>query len=73
MDVKQEVCEAVRRTEDHINFSRSIVLLVILHVKKCVQLRRWSDVLEALYHDFPVPNYLLQMVDDYLRNRELLY
>lgn len=73
VDAIREVCEAVKRAEDHNHFSRRVVLLVTLDVRNAFNSVRWSDMLEALDRDFRVPKYLLRMVDDYLRDRALLY
>jgi hypothetical protein len=53
--------------------ARPIVLLVTLDVKNAFNSARWSDILFALEHTFNLPGYLLAMVRDYLRDRQLLY
>lgn len=67
-----EVVEAVKRAESYNRFSRRVVLLVTLDVKNAFNSARWTNILEALA-SFRVPNYLLRMMDDYLKNRWLLY
>lgn len=73
IDAIQEVTEAVKRAESHNHFSRRIVLLVTLDVKNAFNSARWCDMLDALEHGFRIPTYLLRILNDYLRNRMLLY
>lgn len=67
----QEVCEVIRRAKEHNHFSRRLKILVTMNVKNAFKSVRWSDMLDVLNHEFLVPKYLLQMVDDYRRDREL--
>ena len=64
--------EVVRRVEDHNHFSQRVVLLVTLDVKNTFKSVWWSNMLEAFDHDFRVLRYLLQTVDDCLRDRVLI-
>ncbi|MBJ4722033.1 hypothetical protein JGF03_28795, partial [Salmonella enterica subsp. enterica serovar Anatum] len=73
IDAIQEVVGAARGTERGNHFSRPICLLVTLDVRNAFNSVRWTDVLRALERDFAVPQYLLQIIGDYLRNRSLLY
>lgn len=72
-DAVQEVCEAVRRAEDQNTHSRRVVLLVTLDVRNAFNSARWVDMLNSLGRDFTVPPYLLRVIDDYFKNRYLLY
>lgn len=73
VDAIQEVIEAVRRANDHNHHSRRVVLFVTLDVKNAFNSAKWSDMMNSLEHTFNVPKYLLRMIDDYLRDRTLLY
>lgn len=68
-----EVVEAVRRAENRNRHSRRIVLLVTLDVRNAFNSANWNDVLTALEKSFHIPKYLLRMIDDYVRNRVLIY
>ena len=70
VDTIQELWEAVRREEAHNHFLRRVELLVTLDVKNVFNFVRWSDMLKALGHDFCVPRYLLQMVDNHLMSED---
>lgn len=65
-----DVVEASQRLNQH---SRPIVLLATLDVKNAFNSLRWTDVLQALKENFAVPEYLMRMIKDYLRDRVLLY
>ena len=56
---------------DH--FSPTVLLLVTLDVENVFNSVRWSGMLKALDQDFCVPKYLRRMVDNYIRDRALLY
>lgn len=73
IDAIKEVTEAVRRAEDHNHFSRRIVLLVTLDVKNAFNSVKWGDLLDALEHQFRIPPYLLRILNEYLKNRTLIY
>lgn len=65
-----DVVEVVRR-QNH--FTRPLILLATLDVKNAFNSLRWPDVLRTLEEDFCIPKYLLSIIRDYLRNRELIY
>lgn len=73
IDAIQEVIDAVKNAENHNHHSRRIVLLVTLDVKNAFNCAKWSDILHALEHNFQVPKYLLRILDDYLKDRVLVY
>lgn len=73
IDATLEITEAVRRAEDHNNYSRRVVLLVMLDVKNAFNSAKWDVMLGALKHDFNIPKYLLRVLDDYLKDRILIY
>lgn len=73
VDAILEVSEMVRRAEDYNHSSRRVVLLVTLDVRNAFNSARWSDMMHALDEHFQVPKYLLRLLDDYLKNRVLLY
>lgn len=73
IDAIQEVVEAVKLAEEGNHHSRRMVLLVTLDVKNAFNSARWSDILEALETTFRIPDYLLRMMRDYLRDRSLVY
>lgn len=68
----QEVVEAVRKAEEGNHHSRELVLLVTLDVKNAFNSARWVDMLRAL-ESFRVPEYLMRVMRDYLRDRSLIY
>lgn len=73
IDAITEVVEAVRSAEAYSRHSRRVVLLVTLDVKNAFNSAKWSNIMHSLQDDFQVPGYLMRIIDDYLRNRSLLY
>ena len=73
IDAIQEVVKAARSTERGNHFSRPVCLLVTLDVKNAFNSVRWVDALEALKRNFRVPQYLLHIIGDYLRDRFIVY
>lgn len=69
----EEVVEAFREAQRGNHYSRRVVMLVTLDVRNAFNSARWSDMLNALENTFNVPQYLLRMVQSYLRDRELVY
>lgn len=63
----------MQRAESHNQHSRRVVLLVTLDVRNAFNSARWCDMLHALEHKFHIPQYLLKILDSYLRNRTLVY
>ena len=55
------------------HFSRRMVLLATLDVRKVFNSARWTDLLAALEDVFQAPDYLLRIIRSYLRDRELRY
>lgn len=68
-----DVIEVVEDAQRNTHHSRPIVLLATLDVKNAFNSLRWKDVLKALGEDFGVPQYLMRMIRDYLKDRILLY
>lgn len=68
----RDVIDAARATERGNHRSRSICLLVTLDVRNAFNSAKWDDMLDAL-DAFQVPEYLLQVIRDYLKGRQLLY
>lgn len=68
-----EVIGAVSMAETACHQARPLVLLVTLDVKNAFNSARWSDMLWSLKHNFSVPEYLLAVIGDYLRDRLLIY
>ena len=73
IDAIGEVQQAVSRAESHNHYSRRVVLLVTLDVKNAFNSARWVDMLEALRNTFRIPAYLLRLIENYLRQRLLIY
>lgn len=68
-----QVVNAVQLAENRNHHSRRIVLLVTLDVKNAFNTARWVDILRALDETFRIPKYLLRIIDDYLKDRALMY
>lgn len=73
VDAIQEVVGAVKKAEQYNHFSKRIVLLVTLDVKNAFNSASWGDMLGALKQSFRVPEYLMRILHDYLRDRTLIY
>lgn len=69
----KDVVDVVEMTRNQNHFTRPLVLLATLDVKNAFNSLRWSDILKTLEENFRIPEYLLRIIRDYLRNRELLY
>lgn len=69
----RDVLSAVEATQNTTHYSRPIVLLATMDVKNAFNSLRWSDVLQSLRERFAVPEYLMQIIKDYLRDRILVY
>ena len=65
----QEVVKAVKSTERGNHFSRPVCLLVTLGINNAFNSVRWVDALQTLKRNFRVPQYLLHIIGDYLRDR----
>lgn len=53
--------------------SRPLVLLATLDVKNAFNSLRWVDVLHALERNFKIPEYLMRIIRNYLKDRVLIY
>jgi hypothetical protein len=73
LNAVNDVLGAVQLADTASHKARPIVLLVTLDVKNAFNSARWVDMLEALHRHFRVPDYLLVVVQDYLKDRRLLY
>lgn len=69
----QNVVEAFEDAQQETHFTRPVVVLATLDVKNAFNSLRWSDVLVALKNNFAVPYYLMKIIGNYLKNRELWY
>lgn len=69
----KDVVEVVEAAQKETHYSRPIILLATLDVKNAFNSLRWEDVLKSLREKFNVPQYLLRVIEDYLRERVLLY
>lgn len=69
----KQVVTAVHQARNFSYQARPIVLLVTLDVKNAFNSLQWADVLNALENKFNAPKYLLRIIDDYLKNRRVLY
>lgn len=67
----REVVETVRETQTASHQARPIVVLATLDVKNAFNSARWIDILEALRDTFGIPNYLLRIFRDYLKDRAI--
>lgn len=68
-----EVVRAAKSVDQRNHYSREIVLLATLDVRNAFNSVRWTDILTALERKYRIPEYLLLIVRDYLRDRELIY
>lgn len=73
IDAIHEVVMAAKSTERGNYYSRPICLLVTLDVKNAFNSVRWKDALEAMKKDFKIPEYLMRIMRNYLKDRFLLY
>lgn len=53
--------------------SRRVGVLITFDVRNAFNSVGWEDILDALRYDFGVDDYILDMVDDYFRERELIF
>lgn len=72
IDAVRVIIQEVERAERGNHHSRKIILLVTLDVKNAFNSARWVDILAAL-SVFNTPAYLLRIMEDYLKDRLLLY
>lgn len=73
VDAVQEVVAAVGAAQRGNHHSRRIALLATLDVKNAFNSASWNNMLKALHQKFKVPHYLLHIVNNYLKERVLLY
>lgn len=69
----KDVIDVVEAAQRETHYSRPVVLLATLDVKNAFNSLRWKNVLQALEQNFAVPQYLMRIIGDYLRDRVLLY
>ncbi|KAH8361354.1 hypothetical protein KR084_009546, partial [Drosophila pseudotakahashii] len=69
----QEVVNAALASQVGNHASRPIVLLATLDVKNAFNSVRWSDMLDLLNRRFHIPEYLMRLLDSYLKDRKLIY
>lgn len=68
-----EVVGTVQRANEACHQAWPIVILIQPNVKNTFNSPRWVFVLEALQCNFIVPDYLLVVVQDYLKGHQLTY
>ena len=68
----QEVVSVALSTEQD-NLLRPLCLLATLDVRNAFNSVTWDNALHALERNFGVPEYLMRILGDYLRDRSLLY
>ena len=73
VDALREVVKAAKSMKRGNHYSRSICLLATLDVRNAFSFVRWVDALMTLKWDFQVPQYLLQLIRDYLKDRFIVY
>lgn len=73
IDAMLEVKSAVEKAWNRNQHSQEIVLLMTLDVKNAFNSVRWLDILEALKAQFNIPENLMRIFEDYLRDRWLQY
>lgn len=69
----KDVVDVVAAAQKESHFTRPIVLLATLDVKNAFNSLRWVDVLHALERNFNLPEYLMRMIKNYLKDRVLIY
>lgn len=69
----RDVVQVVEDAQKQPHYSRPIVVLATLDVKNAFNSLRWKDILKSLRERFQVPQYLMRVMEDYLRERILLY
>uniref|UniRef100_A0A0K8SB34 Reverse transcriptase domain-containing protein n=1 Tax=Lygus hesperus TaxID=30085 RepID=A0A0K8SB34_LYGHE len=73
VDALLDVVTSLKRTQEGSRYTRNVAILVTLDVKNAFNSARWSDILEALEGTFHVPPYLLRVMGNYLKDRNLVY
>lgn len=73
VDAIQKVIKNVELAEAGNHHSRKMVMFVTLDVKNAFNSAKWVDIIDALKNNFNIPGYLMRMVEDYLRDRSLIY
>lgn len=69
----KDVIDVVEAAQSETHYSRPVVLLATLDVKNAFNSLRWKDVLQSLRKKFAVPQYLMQIIGNYLKDRVLVY
>lgn len=65
--------DAAKETEQGNHYARPICLIATIDVKNAFNSVRWTNIIDALQHDFHVPKYILAILEHYLQDRYLLY
>ena len=73
VDALQEVVKVAKSAEKGNHYSRLVCLLATLDVRNAFNFLRWVDALKTLKRDFQVPQYLLGLIGDYLKDRFIVY
>ena len=69
----REVVDSFNRAQTRPHTDRPVVLLATLDVRNAFNSLRWVDIVEAFSSAFPLPLYLLRVLKDYLRDRNITY
>lgn len=73
VDAVREVVQTTAQTKTGNHRSRNVYLVVTLDIKNAFNSLRWDAALEALRDKFKIPGYLLRILQNYLKDRTLLY
>ena len=65
--------KAAKSAERGNHYSRPVCLLATLDVRNAFNFVRWVDALKTLKREFQVPQYLLRLIGDYLKDRFIFY
>lgn len=71
IDLINYVMQIIDKAWNRNQFPQEIVLLITLDVKNTFNSAKWINMLDALQNNFKIPDYLLRMFLDYLRDRTL--
>lgn len=72
-DAVQTVLRYVEETRRGNHHSRKLAVVATLDVRNAFNSVKWEDVLTELKSTFQIPTYLLRIMQDYLRDRILVY
>lgn len=73
IDAISEVLSAMKKTQEGSRHTRRMGLVATLDVKNAFNSATWESMMRALEFTFEAPPYLLNVLEDYLSDRLLLY